>query len=237
MRDALALLALGMGAFFLLRNSNASTVYPDGFTGIDLLPPGNDNWFDIVLAPEFDLLPIPEIIIEGDYVPTLDEKIAAFLKVIRRAEHMDAIYRSGMDYVTTYGNGVFRTFDDHPVITGEMIRVRLPDHYCRNAGLAPPCYSTAAGAYQINLPTWTDFRKAGSWGPYLDDFSPASQDEAARRILAHEGVIAMLDNNDIVGAISRASVRWASLPKSTSGQPKRTFAEVTKWYNDNLTAG
>lgn len=240
MRDALALLALGLGAFFLMRNSSAAvSVFPDGFSGDDFSygDPVIDEFGDIVLMPEIDPLPIPEIMITDDAsMATLEQKIAAFLQVIRRAEHTYAIYRGGLDYVTTYGNGVFRSFADHPAITGEMTPVRLPDEYCAKAGINAPCYSTAAGAYQINKPTWNDFRQAGQWGPYLSDFSPASQDEAALRILYQIGAIALLDNNDLAGAIAKASTRWASLPRSLSGQPKRTFAEVASWYNENLGA-
>ena len=119
-----------------------------------------------------------------------------------------------------YGYGYARFSDpsDHPVITGELRPVPLPERFCRAAGLSPGCVSTAAGAYQIIRPTWQRLRAAGRWGPRLPDFSPASQDEAARRLLIDSGVLRLLESGNIQGAILAAGRQWASLPGSTAGQ-------------------
>lgn len=165
---------------------------------------------------DFDLLPVK-----------FNPAVLAMLTAIRFAEHKDDDVKNGRDYFTFYGGGRFEGTADHPTITGERQPVRLPERFCRAAGFKGACYSTAAGAYQINVPTWRDFRKAGQWGPRLPDFSPASQDEAARRILLATGAVARLDAGDLPGAVRLASSRWASLPGSTAGQPlerSETFA-------------
>lgn len=121
-------------------------------------------------------------------------------------------------YFYGYGYTRFDDLSDHPVITGAMTPVPLPERFCRAAGLRPGCVSTAAGAYQFIRPTWERLRAAGRWGPRLPDFSAASQDEAARRLLRQIGAAAALERGDAQGAILRAGNQWASLPGSTAQQ-------------------
>lgn len=162
-----------------------------------------------------------------------DASLKALLYAIRTAEH-GAWVNDGLRYFRFYGGSGFSGTLDHPVATGEKTGVKLPDHYCRGAGLSPGCVSTAAGAYQIILPTWRRYRASGRWGPRLNDFSVASQDEAARRILQDIGAIALLNAGNIEGAITRAGSQWASLPGSTSGQPKKSMEWVMAHYQDGL---
>lgn len=163
--------------------------------------------------------------------------LAALLRLIRIAEHYPATIAAGNEYRTFYGNTLFHNFADHPAITGEKRGVRLPDEMCINAGLSPGCVSTAAGAYQITRPTWKDFRRAGGWGPYLSDFSPASQDEAARRILLADGAIMALEGGDVEAAIRIAGKRWASLPGSTAQQRPKSIEWALATFNDGLNRG
>jgi muramidase (phage lysozyme) len=168
-------------------------------------------------------------------MPSETDPLSALLYAIRTAEH-GSWKDDGLRYFTFYGGAAFAGLTDHPVATGELKGVRLPDRYCRAAGLRPGCVSTAAGAYQIILPTWRRVREAGRWGPRLVDFSIDSQDEAARRILEGTGALRLLAAGDIEGAIRRAATQWASLPGSTSGQPQRTMAEVLAWYRQGIEA-
>lgn len=165
----------------------------------------------------------------------LGQSLRALLYAIRTAEH-GVWTDDGLRYFRFYGGSGFAGVADHPVATGEKRGVPLPDKYCRGAGLAPGCVSTAAGAYQIILPTWRRVREAGRWGPRLDDFGVASQDEAARRILGESGALAQLDAGNVEGAILRAGIRWASLPGSTSGQPQRSMETVLAWFEEGLQA-
>lgn len=178
---------------------------------------------------------------EGDSTVNASEidpgaSLRALLYAIRTAEHGTWV-NDGLRYFRFYGGSGFAGVADHPVATGEKVGVKLPDRYCRGAGLAPGCVSTAAGAYQIILPTWRRVREAGRWGPRLEDFGVQSQDEAARRILAESGALAMLEAGNVEGAILRAGSQWASLPGSTSGQPQKAMAWVMAHYQDGLDRG
>lgn len=198
----------------------------------DAPPSGQDDpWRDFGPG-EGDSSMEPEKIEPG---AGLGQSLRALLYAIRTAEH-GVWTDDGLRYFRFYGGSGFAGVADHPVATGEKRGVPLPDKYCRGAGLAPGCVSTAAGAYQIILPTWRRVREAGRWGPRLDDFGVASQDEAARRILGESGALAQLDAGNVEGAILRAGIRWASLPGSTSGQPQRSMETVLAWFEEGLQA-
>ena len=139
--------------------------------------------------------------------------------MIRACEHKAADVASGADYNTFFGGQTFSNMSDHPVLTGELRGVPLDSLGPRYAGKV----STAAGAYQITVPTWKDVRQAGAWGPYLVDFSNTSQDEAARRILIQCKALPYIEAGNVQGAVNQASSRWASLPGSQAGQGGRTM--------------
>lgn len=175
--------------------------------------------------------------LEGGEVQTNDP-VGAFLYMIRSTEHRASDVASGADYGTFFGGGRFTNFADHPVITGELRGVPLKPEWCRAAGFpSGRCVSTAAGAYQFTRPTWEQFRARGAWGARLPDFSPASQDEAARRVLGTLGVPAMLARGELQRAIAAAAPRWASLPGSTSGQPQKSMAFAIAKFNEGATKG
>lgn len=188
---------------------------------------------EIPSEPAIDAQSFPAVD-QGDYdvhASDLDTKTASFLHMIRRAEHSANDVATSRDYTTLYKGGQFSDMSDHPGITGEFEGFLLPDEWCIKAGLNPPCRSFAAGAYQFNKQTWRDVRDQN---PRLPDFSPASQDEGARRLLVSLGVVAALDRGDFQDALRRASARWASLPGSRSGQGQRTLAQVASWYQEGV---
>jgi len=158
-----------------------------------------------------------------------DEKIQAFLYMIRTLE--TGTYDA---YDVFYGGAKFHDYSDHPVITGEMLGVSLPASMCRNAGIASGnCDSTAAGAYQFNVPTWNEIRTIS---PRLPDFSPESQDVAAIRLLQKIGALDALIAGDFDTALHLASKRWASLPFSTAQQNPKSYAYALSQYLDYLEA-
>lgn len=166
---------------------------------------------------------------EGEFLGPSRE-VAAFLYMIRRAEHTAADVASGRDYMTFYGGTSFSNMSDHPVITGEKSPVRLKPEQCRRLGYASGvCVSTAAGAYQFIRPTWNALR-AGP--PRLPSFAPEDQDLAAVRLLQRIGALDLIKAGRIGDAIQTASTQWASLPGSTAGQGGRTMAEVESFYTD-----
>jgi len=133
-------------------------------------------------------------------------------------------------YFYAYGYRRFNGTTDHPVITGEVQAMRLPDRMCIAAGRQPGCVSSAAGAYQFIRGTWEELKKAAR----LPDFSPASQDAAARLLLKRIGVTRMLENGDIEGAIRKAGTQWASLPGSTAQQNPVAMSRAMSLYQQGL---
>ncbi len=159
------------------------------------------------------------------------DPISAFLYMIRASEHVfprDVINDDA--YTIFYGGRKFRNLSDHPVITGEMQPVKLPDSLCINAGLKPGCVSTAAGAYQIIRPTWIRVRDKLR----LPDFSPESQDKAAIELLRESGSLDAILEGDIETAIQKASKIWASLPGNQYKQSPKSLAYALDRYTEGL---
>jgi len=237
--------ALIIGAAFLLwaasarasrRESNFGYVIVDPETGLPVAH--SDPWVGPIYDPgttadpdPWEVQPMPDTTATQD-TPAL---VGAMLEVIRRAEVGG--FDDSARYRTFYGGARFNDLSDHPVATGEMKGKRLPDWMCRNVGLRPGCVSTAAGAYQFILPTWKRLREESRrYGPRLPDFSRASQDEAARRLLIEVRAVEALEAGDIETAIRRAGTVWASLPGSTSGQPQKPMGQVLEWFRNSLEA-
>jgi muramidase (phage lysozyme) len=153
----------------------------------------------------------------------------AFLQMLRYAEGT----ADANGYRAVYGHTaaaprLFGSFTGHPVETGEWKGAPLSDTQCRGAGLGPGCITTAAGAYQMTLPTWTRMRQALS----LTDFSPASQDQAALRLIADLGALADVDAGRIDTAVEKLRRTWASLPGAGyAGQPERSIASLRSVYS------
>lgn len=175
---------------------------------------------------------------------TLSAAVQAALYTIRSCEHVwprdvqdDACY--GIFYAGRADfnppdllNQTFSDFSDHPVITGECKKVPLPPDVCRNAGLGSPCYSSAAGAYQIIRPVWDRVRARD---PYIPAFDKAGQDEACLRILDECGALSYIEAGDFDGFLSRASRIWASLPGAVTRQNPKKMAYAVDRYNEGLT--
>ncbi len=144
--------------------------------------------------------------------PSFDQRLAAFLAAIRRFE-------SNNDYTILYGRSHFSSFDKHPRIA---IPITIPGYEGKK--------STAAGAYQINWPTYTDFAP----GLGITDFSPASQDAIALAIVKRTGAYDALIAGDVAEAFRLASSRWASLPGSLAKQNPQSESTVLSWFEDYL---
>lgn len=89
--------------------------------------------------------------------------------------------------------------------------------------------STAAGAYQINHPTWlTLVNQTG-----LSDFSPATQDAMALQLCANKGALADIDAGNLDAAMAKLKPVWRSLPGATggvSGQRNNSASQWLAWY-------
>jgi muramidase (phage lysozyme) len=218
-RTAIAALVLAAVLFWPRRASAAGT---DPATS-DTSPPqpqAIDNP-DAVIIQDAEVQPM-----------SLPIDVQAFLYMIRSCEHRFPTDVVNDDcYEIFYGGTRFIDLSDHPVITGELAPVPLPEHMCKAAGLNSPCYSTAAGAYQMIRPTWTRLRDQLG----LEDFSKDSQDRAAVELLRQNGIIAMIEAGEIEAAIKKAGKVWAGLPGNTYQQSPRQLQYALDRFAEGQT--
>lgn len=230
-RALLGLLAVGGVFFASLARANSRPVAlietDESLLADDLA--ADDEWFWNPVDWWSDMFPV------SSEIHPISSNMRAFLYMIRVAETTKAHADSGEAYHQFYGFKRFANLADHPVTTGEMMPARLPDHWCKPAGFNPPCYTTASGAYQITRPTWNSARKSGAWGPRLPDFSPKSQDEAARRLIDQAGAAPLIEAGKLAEAIAAVSHLWASLPGSKAQQGGRDLSTLVAAYNEGLT--
>jgi muramidase (phage lysozyme) len=139
--------------------------------------------------------------------------LAAFLSVIRSSE---GTAKFPDPYAVTFGERLTLTdFSDHPHALGWR------GYQWKGK------WMTAAGAYQINYPTWLDI-KAGAG---LADFTPASQDAAAAWLIENRAhAMAAVEAGNFEQAVTLCAPIWASLPGSTSGQPQALLADLMDIY-------
>lgn len=200
------------------------------YTEFDLPPVGLSNLTDNT-GDLSDGRSNPEV----DFM-TEQQRVNAFLYVLRSCEHIfpDNVV-NGAAYNTFFGGSTFNDMSNHPVNTGEKSGIRLPRQMCINAGIKDGvCVSTAAGAYQFTVGTWNNIRARA---PRLPDFSPASQDAAAVRLLQEIGAYPKIVAGDFAGAVQVAGKRWASLPGAIGKQGQKSNAFVLARYQEGLTQG
>ena len=168
---------------------------------------------------------------QGGVAPEVMNALAnrrAFLAMLRASEGT----ADANGYRALYGHTpaaprLAGSLNAHPVESGEWRGAALTDAQCRGAGLGPGCITTAAGAYQMTLPTWTRMRQALG----LKDFSPASQDQAALRLIADLGALQDIDAGRLETAVAKLNRTWASLPGAGyAGQPERSIASLRAVY-------
>lgn len=203
---------------------------PAAARAVDAMPPDLQDtpgagfdplWIELQVE---DPAPMP---LTGEADPADDPQRMAFLRAIMWAEGT----ASAPDpYRVCYGyRHTLRNLAQHPTQTGEWGGELLSDAQCEGAGLRPPCRSTAAGAFQINGPTWVD--RALVAGDPLPDFGPASQRRFAWRIVRHEGAEHLIDAGRLADAVARLRRRWASLPGAGyRGQPERSPAALVAQF-------
>jgi len=144
-----------------------------------------------------------------------DRNVQAFLAMIGRLESPDG-------YFVLYGGGHFSDTSGHPNVRVPFVNKRRALH----ADGSPNDFSTAAGKYQINFPTWIQIQALA----FLPDFTPASQDEAAVWLLYMRGVLPSILAGNFPEAVKLASGTWASLPGSTALQNPRSYQTALNVY-------
>lgn len=156
---------------------------------------------------------------------TAEKNIKAFLQAIRVGEGT----ASNDGYTKKVGGGNFDEYTDHPAVLGWK-GWPMPLKMAQAAGYPNGAVSTAAGAYQINRPTWVRLRsKLG-----LQDFSPESQDAAALELIREKAALGDVRMGRITNAVKKVRKVWASLPDAGYGQRQVTHAN---FENDFIKAG
>lgn len=150
-----------------------------------------------------------------------DMNKAAFLMALRMGEGTSG----SAGYRTLMGGALFDSYAAHPALMGWR-GTPLTDAMCAGAGFGPGCVSTAAGAYQINKPTWN--RVNAKLG--LGDFTPASQDAAAWELIREKGADADILAGRIAQAVSKVRKIWASLPGAGYGQHEVALSAFNSVY-------
>lgn len=215
-RSVALLAALGLAAALYFYTEEADAAWWEPGAG----DPGSSPDPSWTPEPAADVEPIASYDDETEAEDTLENRVAAFLAVIRDLE-------SNHDYNVLYGGQRFEGYADHP-------RIRITFYNPRRPGArgVHNDYTTAAGAYQFISTTWDDqARRLG-----LKDFTPESQDAAAANLLDRLGVIRLLAEGNIDGAFLRASGTWASLPGSTAGQGAKPMTQALSLFDGYLVA-
>lgn len=190
-------------------SGGGAVFYPPGTVAVD--PPEVLN-----LAPVTEW--IPDIEFFSGEAKMVDEaqaqkNIAAFLLMIRRAEH--GPLHGADDYRRMFGGALFDSFADHPrkLVTATF-------------GNGQRVTSDAAGAYQFLSTTWDDAKRATG----VPDFTPASQDIAALWLIRRRGALADVRAGNFDEAVRKCAREWASLPGSPYGQPVISEAQARQFY-------
>ena len=102
----------------------------------------------------------------------------------------------------------------------------LTDEQCAHVGLGPGCVSTAAGRYQLILPTWFKLKAKLT----LKNFGPDAQDDACVQLLKEVGALDLIFAGRIGDAIPLCHGEWASIPGSKAGQRITPFATLINVY-------
>lgn len=238
MRYAIALVLIIAAAAVLARRAQAAAQPQAEWVDSDQIA-SDASWLDLVASEppdqEADRLPSvvesaivnvsPSTYIEPDVSESTKQRnLAAFLAMIKFAEGTD---RRSDPYRVCYGYAhTIRDLSDHPAVTGEWRGEKLPDGMCRAAGYGPGCVSTAAGAYQINRPTWLPLKRRLG----LADFGPSSQDAAAVELIRQRGALNDVYAGRLADAVEKVAKVWASLPGAGYDQPERKLASLVTAY-------
>jgi muramidase (phage lysozyme) len=152
----------------------------------------------------------------------MEAAVKAFLDLIAWSEGTSThplTKNDGYDVIVTgvHGQAVFTDYTKHPFEDGGAVLVRSGP---------PPLVSAAAGRYQILARFWRIYRAQLG----LPDFSPESQDAVALQQIKERRAVAMLEDNDVAGAIKACSNIWASLPGNGYGQGGHTMEALLDRY-------
>ena len=159
-----------------------------------------------------------EALPQGERIFAITPERRALLNTIRYAEGTWA-QGSDLGYRILFGGSLVESLDRHP------------NRVMRSARYA----SAAAGAYQFMPFTWDMAARALG----LSVFHPEAQDQAALFLVQRRGALALADLGVLTPQlVAKLAPEWASFPtlggNSYYGQPVKRFADLKRFYDDNL---
>jgi muramidase (phage lysozyme) len=138
---------------------------------------------------------------------------------------------AGFLAMVRFSEGTARAANPYAVTFGEAFTIEDLSDHPHALGWAGYPYrglmETAAGAYQINYPTWLGCKRVYA----AKDFSPAEQDRIALCLVNERHALDAINAGDIETAIAKCAAEWASLPGSQANQPQRRIADLLVAYN------
>jgi len=164
------------------------------------------------------MLPMLEALPQAQRIFAITPERRALLNTIRYAEGTWA-QGSDLGYRILFGGSLVETLERHP------------NRVMRTARYA----SAAAGAYQFMPFTWAMAARALG----LPAFHPEAQDQAAIFLVQRRGALHLVDRGELTPLlVAKLAPEWASFPtlrgQSYYGQPVKRFADLKRFYDDNL---
>lgn len=208
---AVLVLAIGAAALLYLSGSMDSNGEQD-LSGDSLMDQATNDFSSLLGDAGFDSTPAP--------APTMGGNVAAFLAMITQSEVGAALMaESDNGYNVNFGSVpgapiLFSDYSTHP-----NILVPIPNDPKNRS-------SSAAGAYQINNPTWQSLCKQMG----LSDFSPQTQDAMAVQLITNKGALADVQAGNFTSACQKCGPVWSSLGFNNYGQPTHQLAQLQAWF-------
>ena len=143
----------------------------------------------------------------------LSANMTAFLATIRHTEGTD---RVADPYGVIEGYATFTDKSCHPF---ESYNGRAPLFVL---GQPPAGTTTASGAYQIVIGTWSQHGGTATFG----DFSDQSQDACAVAIIQSAGAADQVESGDFSGAYTKLASQWASFTDANLADATQTFVNA-----------
>lgn len=198
---------------------------------------GLSLWFSVVTAPRVEALPLLH---EPQALPASGAPLStmALLEALPQAQRIFAMTPERRALLNTirYAEGTWAQGSDlgYRILFGGSLVDSLdrhPNRVMRTARYA----SAAAGAYQFMPFTWEMAARALG----LPAFHPDAQDQAALFLVQRRGALHLVDRGELTPhLVAKLAPEWASFPTlaghSYYGQPVKRFAELKRFYDDNL---
>lgn len=132
----------------------------------------------------------------------------------------------------SFSEGTFGKGDKgYDVLVGGELFAGYADHPRKSIYLKSlNIYSTAAGRYQILKRNFDAYKKILG----LLDFSPASQDAIALKMIEERGVFKYIESGQTAAAINGCANIWASLPGAGYGQRENRLDNLINFYLERV---